>query len=390
MAKVSLFLSDKKKKDGTQKVYLSITINSERYRIASNVDIEKYLWDSKQNQVRKAHSAHEEYNLILNNMISRANDILKKMYILDKQETISSFKKEWNSYQVSVESFVKYAEKYLEDKKLSFKESTIKSKRTAIKKISSYNKQTTIADINYEYLTDFENWLIKKDYDINYRHKIFKDLKTFLTYYYKTKNSSHLNPFKDFKLKKGKSRIIYIDLQELNQLKDFYKSNLLKDKIEWKLALRAWLFSATCGGLRKSDLFKIGQKNVINGRIDLSVTKLETINKEHLSFKITNYGQKLIDDAVKEGYKKVFFACANEDTVNRSMKEIASLLKIKKEISLHVARHTFATHFYSSTKDIIALQKILGHNSINSTIIYAHSQQQDIDNSMDQFEKFTR
>ncbi len=390
MANISLYLFNRKKQDGTQKVYLSVVIDSDRWRIPSPVDIEAFFWDKKMNQVRIIHPLHEEYNLILNNMISRANQISRTMYILEKQETISAFKKEWMNYQTSTENFVTYAEKYLESKKQIFKESTLKSKGTAIKKIAEFNKETTIADINYEYLTDFENWLTKKEFGINYRHKIFKDLKSFLTHYYKTKNSSSLNPFKDFKLKKGKSRVIYLDLEELEKLKEFYKSKLIQDKQEWKLALRAWLFSATCGGLRKGDLFKIGQKNVVNGRIDLSVTKLETINKQYVVFKITVYGQKLIDDAIREGYKKRFFNAVNEDTVNRSMKEIASLLKIKKEVSLHVARHTFATLFYRSTKDLISLQKILGHGSISSTMIYAHIHQDDIDNCMVEFEKATR
>jgi site-specific recombinase XerD len=38
----------------------------------------------------------------------------------------------------------------------------------------------------------------------------------------------------------------------------------------------------------------------------------------------------------------------------------------------HVLRHTFASHFVMNGGDILSLQKILGHSTINMTMRYAH------------------
>lgn len=38
----------------------------------------------------------------------------------------------------------------------------------------------------------------------------------------------------------------------------------------------------------------------------------------------------------------------------------------------HILRHTFASHFIMRTGDILALQKALGHSSLNQTMVYAH------------------
>lgn len=45
---------------------------------------------------------------------------------------------------------------------------------------------------------------------------------------------------------------------------------------------------------------------------------------------------------------------------------------VGQEIGAHSFRHFFATEFYRTTKDLIALQELLGHSSIETTRIYVH------------------
>lgn len=74
----------------------------------------------------------------------------------------------------------------------------------------------------------------------------------------------------------------------------------------------------------------------------------------------------------------------------RSLESIIQAAKqkagIKKEGSMHMLRHSFATHLLDKGTDVVFIQKLLGHNDIKTTLRYLHVTNKDILNILSPIE----
>ena len=80
---------------------------------------------------------------------------------------------------------------------------------------------------------------------------------------------------------------------------------------------------------------------------------------------------------IKKGHENVVFLSKRGTGISRIMvfhfiKQYAELGEIKKNISPHTFRHSFATHLLEGGANIRAIQQMLGHEKITTTEIYTH------------------
>jgi integrase/recombinase XerC len=61
-----------------------------------------------------------------------------------------------------------------------------------------------------------------------------------------------------------------------------------------------------------------------------------------------------------------------ERQVARRLQHWLEAADIRKSVSPHVLRHTFATHLYSRTRNILVVQRALGHRDLSTTLVYTH------------------
>ncbi|MFK8060213.1 MAG: site-specific tyrosine recombinase XerD [Polaribacter sp.] len=79
----------------------------------------------------------------------------------------------------------------------------------------------------------------------------------------------------------------------------------------------------------------------------------------------------------KKGFEDIVFLNRRGKSLTRQMifmilKDLAIKIDLKKKISPHTLRHSFATHLLKNGADLRAIQQMLGHESITTTEVYVH------------------
>ena len=55
-----------------------------------------------------------------------------------------------------------------------------------------------------------------------------------------------------------------------------------------------------------------------------------------------------------------------------AIREARRVSGLKKQVTAHALRHSYATHLLEMGTDIMTLKELLGHEDINTTLIYLH------------------
>ena len=168
---------------------------------------------------------------------------------------------------------------------------------------------------------------------------------------------------------KGKLPIV-LNKDEINKM---FESTL---NLKHRLVLMVLYYS----GIRVNEIVNLKWEDIDfqRGTIHLKTAKGE---KERIVFfheKLKGFIEYF--NLKKEGY--VFFSNFGKKYDGRSVqlivKNAARKSGISKKVTPHILRHSFATHLLEAGADIRHIQKLLGHSSLQTTQIYTHVANKDI------------
>lgn len=169
-----------------------------------------------------------------------------------------------------------------------------------------------------------------------------------------------------------------LSVNEIDQL--IAAIDLSKNEGERNRAILETLYSC---GLRVSELVNLKLSDLFFEEGFIKVTgkgnkqRFVPIGKQTQKFiqiYITHYRNHLM---VKKGNEDVLFLNRRGAKLTRAMiftiiKELAIAIGLKKTISPHTFRHSFATHLLENGADLRSIQIMLGHESITTTEVYMH------------------
>ena len=157
------------------------------------------------------------------------------------------------------------------------------------------------------------------------------------------------------------SRREYLTIEELNKL--------AATPCEYPMLKKAAFFSALTG-LRHSDIRKMTWKelSVEGDHYRINFTQRKTGGVEYMPISEQAY---LICGEPAEPDRLVFEGLQDPSWINRPMKKWIEDAGIKKHITFHCFRHSFATNQLTEGTDIYTVSKMLGHTNVRTTQIYA-------------------
>nr|MBI1230516.1 tyrosine-type recombinase/integrase [Cytophagales bacterium] len=244
-----------------------------------------------------------------------------------------------------------------------YSESTIKTYSEAVALFFRFLENKTPSTITNEDLEIFNrDYIIRRKYSASYQSQVINGVKL----YFGILEERQLNPEIIKRPKRPKTLPNVLSKEEIVAI----LQALTNAKHRFMLML---LYSC---GLRKGELLNMRvshlqpERDIIlikqgKGNKDRIVRFPEMLKKEYTDF-VKVYKPKTYVIEGRDGGKY------SEQSLSEVVHKAVELAGIKKPVTPHWFRHTYATHLHEGGTDIRYIQELLGHKSSKTTEIYTH------------------
>tara|TARA_Y100001949_G_scaffold170262_1_gene171219 strand:- start:447 stop:1346 length:900 start_codon:yes stop_codon:yes gene_type:complete len=277
-------------------------------------------------------------------------------------------------------------------------ENSITSYENDINKLKSFlNDKGKISPLNVsaDHIKEFV-YNISKEVKANSQSRIISGLKSFYDYLLFEKLIK-INPVSNIESPKLRRKLpSTLSIEEINSM--INNIDKTKKESERNIAIIETLYGC---GLRVSELINLKISDLYFEEDFVKVTgkgnkqrlvPVSEVNKQCINTYLINSRTKLNIDSKSSD---IIFLNRNGYKLTRAMiftivKSLSKKAGIKKTISPHSFRHSFATHLLENGADLKTIQQLLGHESITTTEIYMHLDNKALVNVMKKFHPRSR
>lgn len=382
MSNIIVYLRDDYvKKNGESSIYLRMYVARRKVDLATGVSVLPDQWNPNTRKIKKNHPDSEDYNLIIGQCVARVNRIQVRYNLMERQLTPAQLKEEYRNTANYID-FLVWMESEINSRKKELDPETIKLHFTVFNSLTEFQKNILFADIDEKFLEKFDHFMrIKQSNNVTTRNKKLRVFKSYLNRALRRKVILY-NPFQMVPIKKGNTRLVYLTREEIAEITKLYKQEMVMPHI--RQVLKYFLF-ACFTGLRISDVKKLSWDMIFDNVIHNRSKKGRRTSSKVVDIPLSKQARILIGSDLADYRHGLVFETYSDQRTNKYLKDAMKLCNIRKNISFHVGRHTFATLFLEETDDLATLQQLLGHSSITQTMIYAHVTEK---KKRDQMKKF--
>lgn len=365
---------------GLVPIFQRITINGKRIDNSTGKFIDPAKWHSEMSKMRGTSEEARSINGHLEHLKSKIYDAEKKLIKTDIPINSETLKNKLlgivERQRTLIPIFKDHNNKIKELVGKEYAPGTLERYNTSLKHTIDFLEwkykisDIEIDKINHDFITDYEFYLrsvrnCANNTAVKYIKNFSKIIKICLA-----NNWIDRNPFSNYKAKVREVERVYLSEEEIQNIinKDFKTERL-------SLVRDIFLFSCFTG------LAYIDVKNLTKSHISIGIDGEKWIfthrQKTEAASKIPilPITQMIIDKY--EGHPE----CNNQNKLlpilsnqkmNAYLKEIAGVCEIEKDLTFHIARHTFATTVtLTNGVPIESVSKMLGHKNLRTTQHYA-------------------
>jgi site-specific recombinase XerD len=283
-------------------------------------------------------------------------------FIYEEEENVTNKKSRISAFDIP--NYRSCPEEYiLKLKELRYSENTLKTYKTLFEEFINYYHKFEISRIDESMITAFLRYLvIERKVSTSYQNQAINAVK----FYYERVLGGLRKVYLVDRPREEKTLPVVLSEKEVGDLL----------KATENLKHKSILMLAYSGGLRLSELINVKITDIDSGRMQirveqakgkkdrytlLSVRLLEVLRKYFIAYKPKVW----LFEGANGGQYSV-------SSIQAIMKDSTRKAGIKKKVSIHSLRHSFATHLLENGTDLRYIQSLLGHSSSKTTEIYTH------------------
>lgn len=427
-AKIHFYLrTDRPSKDGSVQIFLFFTLNrDQRIKISTGkfIPLKKeykklpleqlyslhpnkedlYCWDQKKERAIKGAENSESLNNYLDSEKARANQILLRYELMNKPISVDLFKQAFLKV-TGTNKFKEYFTQELDEKRRHLiANDTYRGYKAVISKVNTFKPNLSLSDIDFKFLTRFENHMLKPISEGGLGNiqstvsKTMKMLRALVLIAIKNEDfPREAYPFKDYRIKHVDPILTtrdYLEPDDLMKVEQLLSPEKISELTEGEVkATKRFLF-ACYTGLRYSDINSLNRQQHIFGKFVLNPKTNEMVYRYYIELNMSKTAQPvfipLIDKAIEllqESTGEYVFEKISNQKLNKHLKSINTKAGLNKKLSFHVARHSFATICFLYEIPEKVGQKLLGHKNRKFTEVYTHLSQNRIFYEMDKLNR---
>lgn len=244
--------------------------------------------------------------------------------------------------------------------------------QTLLNNIERFRKGTLLTDIDYQFVVSYDKWLRESGIMHNTRISRLRLLRALLNEAVK-RDILTVNPFNRFRIQQMVSKKGYITKEQLQKLERLSLKGV-EDRVRDAFLIGCYT------GLRFSDIVSLRPEHIKDGWLVKKMVKtgfvveipIADLFEGKMLLLLEKYGN--IDKLTK--------SLGSNSSVNKVLRGILDRIGADAKITFHSSRHTFATLLGQKDTKLTTLQKLLGHQKLQTTEIYNDVDRQAIINDI--------